>query len=148
MITITFLLNITGQLTLTPFLQMCTLTHQGPRLYFLKFNNFIIIIRFILFNLKTYRFYSVNSLCLAHLYLKLLEYTLCLDPVYNCTVILFLNLCTHFASPSYSSKTCPLLLLVLTLTNGIPSKITLMNRVDQSQGSKCVTHTLTHTQAK
>ena len=93
----------------------------------------------------------MNSLCLAHFYLKLAEYTLYLDPVYNCTVILFSNLCTNFATPSYNTVqikctldlyTCPILLLVLVLTNGIPSKITLMNRVDQSQGSKCMTHKL------
>ena len=42
----------------------------------------------------------VHRLCLAHLYWKLVLYTLCLDLLYNCTVILFSSLCTHFASPS------------------------------------------------
>ena len=89
---------------------------------------------------------SENSLCLAHLYLKLVEYTLYLDPVYNCTVISFRisaqtllppAIMLYRSSVHLNCRTCPLLLLVLVLTNGIPSK---MNRVDQSQGSKCVTH--------
>ena len=79
----------------------------------------------------------VHTLCLGHLYLKLVEGTHCLDILYNCTVILFSSLCTHFASLSYKGCTDEVYtwavehvhyystLLVLVLT--------LMNCIDQSQ---------------
>ena len=69
--------------------------------------------------------------------LILVEGTHCLDILYNCTVILFSSLCTHFASLSYKGCTDEVYtwavehvryystLLVLVLT--------LMNRIDQSQ---------------
>ena len=62
-----------------------------------------------------------------------------------CAQTLLLPVITLYRSSVHlNCKTCPLLLLVLALTNGIPSKITLMNRVDQSQGSIWGT-THTHT---
>ena len=65
----------------------------------------------------------VHILCLAHLYLKLVQYSLCLDLVlYSCTAVqckpVFCHYsCTHFALPIYSTVHLNCTLLVLVLTN-------------------------------
>ena len=144
---------------------MCTLIPQGPRLFPLIFNNFIIIIRFILFTQAQLLYYctqlvNINLFVLWthfawHTYIWNLWNTLFIW--IQCTTVqsYCFRICAQTLLPPvitlYRSsvhlncRTCPLLLLVLVLTNGIPSKITLMNRVDQSQGLKCETDIHTHT---
>ena len=129
----------------------------------LKFNNFIIIIKFILFTQAQLLYYCTQLVninlffCKLTLLGKLILETCGIQSLFGSSVQLYshivfesVHILHHPVITLYRSsvhlncKTCPLLLLVLALTNGIPSKITLMNRVDQPQGLKCVTDTLTH----
>ena len=65
--------------------------------------------------------WAKRSVSTNHYLYTLVVHTLCLDQLYCCTFLLYSRLCTP----------------VLILTNESPSKITLMNRVNQSQGLEC-----------